>query len=798
MTTIRPQSAPAGPASAGGNVTRTVGETQQALRAAPKPPKNRKRSTQHIPQQAARVKVGLVLYVQLVMAGVAAGTASLAYLRYFSGIGFLISTLTAAAAGALVGALCGIRRWSVWVTIAVAVVGYALVAIFAVNRGTLSHGVPTLTTFKNVGTGLVSGWSRMLSVSLPADPAGDLEATPALVTWIAAVVATTLILRTKSLLAPILPLVLAFVIALPFTAARPVGGMVLVGVLLAEVLLLTLVRAGAADPLARQVASKATLGRFLFGVPVVVVAVAAGLAGMRFVPLADGGDRFDLRDVVPQKLDIQDTLSPLSRLKTELNKPDNNLFTVKMSGDTAGVDRVRLVALDKYDGASWTTNDTFLLAGRTLPPDESLQNPRQVNLDITMNGLGGQFLPEVGSPVSVTGVPKLGYSKDSGSIATDGADLPNLTYHLVADVGRQAGLDKSVPYVSPTTAEDTQLPPDPLVPPEIKAKGDQLAGSLSAPYDKLLAIQKFMQSFPYNLKDTRPGHSYAALSRLFGPNLSEQVGYAEQFASAFVVLARTQGFPARVAFGYTMTNKDHRNGDTYQVKTGDAHAWAEVNLKGYGWVTFEPTDPQRHTGQAPKKPDADTQADNNKPEQNSSASQPAEDPNLPALAGGGPTLIDWALYILIGLGAIVVLTPIAIAIEKIRRRQQRRSGSRAAKIVGAWQQATDRLIEHGVPVSASLTTTEVTERAAERIGSGGTGSLAILAPLATSAMYDPAEPPDNAVDEAWQLEAQVRRELGKVRGPLVTVRAWMDPRPLFARWSDERRRRRDMDRLTRG
>src|SRR4051812_24763880 len=152
MTTIRPQSAPAGPASAGGNVTRTVGEAQQALRAAPKPARNRKRSTQHIPQQAARVRVGLVLYVQLVLAGVAAGTASLLYLRYFSGLGFLIPTLAAAAAGSLVGALCGVRRWSLWVTLAVAVVGYALVAVFAVNRNTLSHGVPTLTTFRSVAT----------------------------------------------------------------------------------------------------------------------------------------------------------------------------------------------------------------------------------------------------------------------------------------------------------------------------------------------------------------------------------------------------------------------------------------------------------------------------------------------------------------------------------------------------------------------------------------------------------------------------------------------------------------------
>src|SRR4051812_33348817 len=129
MTTIRPQSAPAGPASAGGNVTRTVGKAQQALRTAPKPARNRKRSTQHIPQQAARVRVGLVLYVQLVLAGVAAGTASLLYLRYFSGLGFLIPTLAAAAAGSPGGALCRGRRRALWVAPAVAVLRYGPVGL---------------------------------------------------------------------------------------------------------------------------------------------------------------------------------------------------------------------------------------------------------------------------------------------------------------------------------------------------------------------------------------------------------------------------------------------------------------------------------------------------------------------------------------------------------------------------------------------------------------------------------------------------------------------------------------------
>ncbi|MCE7011221.1 DUF3488 and transglutaminase-like domain-containing protein [Kibdelosporangium philippinense] len=791
MTAIRPQTPPAGPH---GGVTHTVSVTQSALLNPTPPTKKAKRARQHIPQTQPRIKIGLPAYSQLVLIGVAMGVSSLVYLRFFSGLGFLISTLTAAAVGVLIGSFAAIRRWSLLVTVGVGVLGFLLVAIFAVFRGTLNRGIPTLTTLQSLGSGLLSGWNKMLSVTLPADPSGELEFTPALICFLGGTVAASLVLRTKYLLAPILAPVLAFAFALPITAPRSVGGMIPVGVLLAVVLLATLIRAGTSDPMARTIDTKAIWGRFLFGLPVVIMAIAAGLAGMQFVPLADGDNRFDLREVVEPELNIDDLINPLVTLKTQLRKPDADMFTVKLTGDTEGIDRVRTVALDTFDGAMWSSQDKFLLAGSTLPQDESLVNPRKVTMNVTVNGLPGQYLPEIGAPVSIKGAPRVGYSKDSGVLATD-QQPTGWNYELVTEVGRKTGLDKSVPYS--VSNRYTQLPrDDPRMPDVILAKGTELASSVSEPYAKLMAIQKFMQSFPYSL-DTRPGHSYDAISRLFGPNINEQVGSAEQFAAAFAVLARTQGFPTRVAVGYLL-NKDRRTGDTYQVRSGDAHAWAEVNLAGYGWVAFEPTDPKRHPANAPKPKDTETPADENRPEENSTASQPAEDPNLPRLGEGTLTVLDWALFVLIGLGALAILTPIAIAIEKFRRRQKRRSGSRAARIIGAWQQATDRLIEHGVPITAASTAQEVSTQAREKIGEAGTGSLAVLAPIVTKAVFEPAEPDDNAVEEAWQLEGQLRRELRKARSPLLTVRAWLDPRPLYARWRDERRRKRAMDRLTRG
>ncbi|WP_256645385.1 transglutaminaseTgpA domain-containing protein [Thermomonas paludicola] len=65
-------------------------------------------------------------------------------------------------------------------------------------------------------------------------------------------------------------------------------------------------------------------------------------------------------------------------------------------------------------------------------------------------------------------------------------------------------------------------------------------------------------------------------------------GYCEHFSSAFVVLMRAAGIPARVVTGYAGA---YRNpiGGYWLVRRSDAHAWAELWLPKRGWVRFDPT-----------------------------------------------------------------------------------------------------------------------------------------------------------------------------------------------------------------
>lgn len=68
----------------------------------------------------------------------------------------------------------------------------------------------------------------------------------------------------------------------------------------------------------------------------------------------------------------------------------------------------------------------------------------------------------------------------------------------------------------------------------------------------------------------------------------QQEGFCEHFSSAFVVLMRAAGIPARVVTGY-VGGYHNRYGDYWLVRQSDAHAWAEVWLEGRGWVRVDPT-----------------------------------------------------------------------------------------------------------------------------------------------------------------------------------------------------------------
>lgn len=65
-------------------------------------------------------------------------------------------------------------------------------------------------------------------------------------------------------------------------------------------------------------------------------------------------------------------------------------------------------------------------------------------------------------------------------------------------------------------------------------------------------------------------------------------GFCEHYASAFTVVMRAAGVPARVVTGY-QGGEFNPYGGYLIVRQSDAHAWSEVWIAGRGWTRYDPT-----------------------------------------------------------------------------------------------------------------------------------------------------------------------------------------------------------------
>lgn len=707
---------------------------------------------------------------EVLLCTVATVAGGLLYGRFFAGPGYLPPVGAAALTGTASAAVAGWRRWRTYSTLLVAIGGFVLLAGYGVFRSTVEHGLPTRQTAAEIVQGVLGGWTRMLAVAPPADPGPGLLITPVLITWATAFTASTLVLRTRTVFAPVLPALLAFAAALLFVGRQPGVQVTATALFLGAALALVLLRANRTD----GEPSRVTAGRLAFGVPVVVVVALLGVLGGLYLPLASGAHRFDLRALLPPPVRVTDMLTPLARLKGQLRaEPPRRLFTVRIDGG-ARVDRIGVAALDEFDGLSWTSADRFLVAGHQLAVDPALTRSRPVSARFEIEDLDGPFLPVAGRPArldiaSDAGMP-IGFGTASGVLVSTAPALHGVGYDLVGEVAdRDDGLLRVSPSAMP---EYTTLPGG--LPPVLDALARQLTATETTPYGKLVAIERHLRGLPYRL-DAQPGHSYAALTRLL---TGSGEGYAEQHASAFAVLARAAGFPARVAVGYRLG--DSSTG-THTVTTRDAHAWAEVHFDGYGWVAFEPTD----VPAGPSEPPDDPAAAEELPDPPAvTPPPPAPDrQNTPARPRSDRrgVLGDAALVTGAAMAVAVLVVTGILAMKARRRRRRRHAPGNAARVAGAWQEAVDRLTERGIPMPASLTAHEVADRAASVLGAAA-DPLVRLAPLTTAAVYAPDEPDDRAVEQAWQLESELRRRLYPGRLSWRRLRAGVDPRPLIAGW----------------
>jgi MYXO-CTERM domain-containing protein len=141
--------------------------------------------------------------------------------------------------------------------------------------------------------------------------------------------------------------------------------------------------------------------------------------------------------------------------------------------------------------------------------------------------------------------------------------------------------DSSQERFAPSALYYLQLPD---LDPRIPALADSLTRGLATRYDKVMAIEQWLQGFRYTLQLPATPAQATLANFLF----VRRAGHCEYFSTAMVVLLRTLGIEARNVNGF-LGGEWSRFGDYLAVTENQAHSWVEVWFPGYGWVTFDPT-----------------------------------------------------------------------------------------------------------------------------------------------------------------------------------------------------------------
>jgi transglutaminase-like putative cysteine protease len=113
---------------------------------------------------------------------------------------------------------------------------------------------------------------------------------------------------------------------------------------------------------------------------------------------------------------------------------------------------------------------------------------------------------------------------------------------------------------------------------ELRARHGDPAGVVRALLDMF-----HEQPFEYTLQPPRLADN-AVDEFLF----TTRKGFCEHYASAFTIVMRAAGIPARVVTGY-QGGEFNPYGGYLIVRQSDAHAWSEVWLDGGGWRRVDPT-----------------------------------------------------------------------------------------------------------------------------------------------------------------------------------------------------------------